>query len=146
LSFGGLGSDFGQFFFFHGLMDEVTLYDHVLDAAEIQALFAAGSAGKCPPPPDSDGDRVSDDKNLCPASERSPTVILDSCDAGVANSLFPSGCSLTDLLTACATDAHTHRQFVRCATNVTKGLARLGVLIGVQQTALQVCAEQADLP
>lgn len=47
LSFGGLLSNFGQFFFFDGLMDEVTVYDRVLDAAELLAIFEAGSAGKC---------------------------------------------------------------------------------------------------
>ena len=30
-----------------GLLDEVTIYNRALTAAEIQAIFAAGSAGKC---------------------------------------------------------------------------------------------------
>jgi len=33
---------------YRGLMDEVSLYDRTLSTAEIQAIFAAGSAGKCP--------------------------------------------------------------------------------------------------
>jgi hypothetical protein len=32
---------------FHGLLDELDLYDRALSHAEIQALFDAGSAGKC---------------------------------------------------------------------------------------------------
>jgi concanavalin A-like lectin/glucanase superfamily protein len=32
---------------FHGLIDEVDLYNRALSAAEIQAIFHAGSAGKC---------------------------------------------------------------------------------------------------
>ena len=36
---------------FNGVLDEVTLYSSALSAAEIQAIFAAGSLGKCPPPP-----------------------------------------------------------------------------------------------
>lgn len=47
LSIGGVTSTFGQAFYFPGLIDEVTLYSRVLDAAEIQAVFNAGSAGKC---------------------------------------------------------------------------------------------------
>jgi hypothetical protein len=144
LRFGGIASDFGQNFFFHGLMDEVTVYDRVLEAAELLAIFQAGNAGKCTTHADLDGDGVLADR--CPETVLNPTVVLDHCDAGVANSIFPSGCSLTDLLTACATDAHTHRQFVRCATKVTRELTRLGVLTEVQQTALQRCVEQADLP
>lgn len=33
--------------YFHGLIDEVEIYDRALDAEEIQAIFNAGSAGKC---------------------------------------------------------------------------------------------------
>ena len=42
-------SDFGQNFLFHGAIDEVTVYHRALSAGEIQAIFAAGSAGKCDP-------------------------------------------------------------------------------------------------
>ena len=49
VSFGAIKSDFGQFFFFPGLLDEITLYDQVLDASKILAIFNAGSAGKCVP-------------------------------------------------------------------------------------------------
>ncbi len=34
-----------------GTLDEVSLYNRALDATEIAALFAAGGAGKCVPPP-----------------------------------------------------------------------------------------------
>ena len=34
---------------FWGSMDEVSLYDRALAASEIQAIFNAGSAGKCKP-------------------------------------------------------------------------------------------------
>lgn len=36
---------------FRGLIDEVEVFSRALSASEIQAIFAAGSAGKCPPPP-----------------------------------------------------------------------------------------------
>src|SRR5262249_35354943 len=32
---------------FNGLIDEVSIYSRALSASEIQAIFAAGSAGKC---------------------------------------------------------------------------------------------------
>lgn len=47
LSFGGLNSTWGESLFFGGLVDEVTLYDRVLTTNEIEAVFNAGSAGKC---------------------------------------------------------------------------------------------------
>jgi uncharacterized repeat protein (TIGR02543 family) len=36
---------------FHGLIDELTLYDRALSAAEMPALYNAGILGKCIPPP-----------------------------------------------------------------------------------------------
>ena len=45
---GQLGPQFnGQFF--QGLIDEVEIYNRALSASEIQAIFNAGSAGKCKP-------------------------------------------------------------------------------------------------
>ncbi len=44
---GGATSDFGQNFFFHGAIDEVSLYNRVLSASEIAAIVTAGSQGKC---------------------------------------------------------------------------------------------------
>src|SRR5262245_60751181 len=35
---------------FHGLIDEVALYARALEPAELQAIYAAGSAGKCTTP------------------------------------------------------------------------------------------------
>ena len=41
----------GLFHVFNGLIDEVEIYDRALSASEIQAIFNAGSAGKCKPVP-----------------------------------------------------------------------------------------------
>ena len=35
---------------FDGLIDEVEIFNHALGASEIQAIFDAGSAGRCKPP------------------------------------------------------------------------------------------------
>ncbi len=37
--------------FFQGIIDEMSLYKRALTTEEIQGIFAAGSAGKCVPPP-----------------------------------------------------------------------------------------------
>ena len=44
---GATGDDFGGAFL--GLIDEVSIYNRALTAAEIQSIFAAGTAGKCRP-------------------------------------------------------------------------------------------------
>ena len=38
-------------YFFNGLIDEVSIYNRALTAAEIQSIYSAGSGGKCPMPP-----------------------------------------------------------------------------------------------
>jgi hypothetical protein len=35
--------------YFKGLIDEVSVYDRALSAGEIESIFAADEAGKCPP-------------------------------------------------------------------------------------------------
>ncbi|MDQ4120736.1 MAG: carboxypeptidase regulatory-like domain-containing protein [Acidobacteriota bacterium] len=42
-----IGSDTCCGNYFHGLVDEAAIYNRALSAAEIQAIFIAGSAGKC---------------------------------------------------------------------------------------------------
>jgi len=39
----------GETYFFAGLLDEASLYSRALSASEIQSIYNAGSAGKCPP-------------------------------------------------------------------------------------------------
>jgi sugar lactone lactonase YvrE len=51
LYFGFRPFDAGAGIRYAGLMDEVSLYDRALSAAEIQGIYAAGSSGKCALPP-----------------------------------------------------------------------------------------------
>src|SRR5262249_46700184 len=127
-----------------GLLDEVTIYNRVLSAAEIQAIFNAGSAGKCTQGADLDGDGVLTD--ACPASDLQATVVLDGCVSAISNPVFPSGCSLTDLLMDCAVDVRRHSQFVQCVTQLTSSMERLGMITDQQRSALQACAGQAAIP
>jgi arylsulfatase A-like enzyme len=47
-----------------GLLDEIAIYDRALTSSEIQAIYAAGPAGKCPVDDDNDG--VSNITDNCP--------------------------------------------------------------------------------
>jgi hypothetical protein len=49
-SIGGINSSCGADQYFTGLVDEVSLYDRALLAGEVNAIYAAGSAGKCKSP------------------------------------------------------------------------------------------------
>jgi RHS repeat-associated protein len=46
----GCGGGCGLVEYFNGLLDEVSLYDRALVASEVQAIYNAGTVGKCPPP------------------------------------------------------------------------------------------------
>ena len=97
-------------------------------------------------PPDADGDGVLDAVDECPTSEVSATVVIDGCNAGVPNTVFPSGCTIADFMAACAEGASTHAQFVSCVADVTNGLKKAGTLTAQQKSAIQSCAAQAELP
>lgn len=95
---------------------------------------------------DTDGDRIPDDQDACPASDTRPTVIIDGCDSGVTN-LFPEeGCTISDKITECAQGAKNHGKFVSCVAKLTNALKKAGIITGQQKGAIQSCAAQADIP
>jgi hypothetical protein len=96
---------------------------------------------------DSDNDGIPDDEDTtCPDSDLSATVVIDGCDSGVRNMGFPSGCTIADLMAACAEGARNHGQFVSCVSDATNDLKKAGTITGQQKDAIQSCAEQADIP
>ena len=78
-----------------GLVDEVTLYNRALSAAEVQAVFNAGSAGKCTADRDLDGDTILNTQDNCPTVRNADQQDLDgdrigdACDSStfVSNTL-----------------------------------------------------------
>ena len=95
---------------------------------------------------DADDDGVLDANDQCPNSDLGATVIIDSCDSGVTNSLFPSGCNLSDRLADCAEGVKNHGKYVSCVARLTNTLKREGVLTGRQKGKIQSCAARADIP
>lgn len=110
-------------------------------------LFIAGGAPVMAQVVDADGDGVDDAIDQCLGSDLSAaTVVIDGCDSGVANPLFPSGCTISDLVANCAVGAKNHGQFVSCVSRTTNGLKRSKVISGAQKGAIQSCAAQSDIP
>jgi hypothetical protein len=97
-------------------------------------------------PPDNDGDGIADNEDECPNSDLSATVVIDGCDSGVPNPLFPTGCTISDLIAACSEGASNHGQFVSCVSHMTNDLKKAGTITGQQKGAIQSCAAQADIP
>jgi hypothetical protein len=82
----------------------------------------------------------------CPNSDVSATVVIDGCNAGVTNTLFPTGCTISDLIAACAEGASNHGQFVSCVDKLTTALKKAGTITGQQKDAIENCAGQAAIP
>ena len=97
-------------------------------------------------PVDADGDGIPDDEDGCPDSDLGATVVIDSCNSGVANALDPNGCTIADLVQDCADGAKNHGKFVSCVSHLLNDLKKDGVISGRDKGAIQSCAGQSDLP
>jgi hypothetical protein len=95
---------------------------------------------------DTDHDSIPDADDECPDSDLSVTVVIDGCNSGVPNTLFPTGCTISDLIAACAEGASNHGQFVSCVSHLTNDLKKAGTITGQQKGAIQSCTAQADIP
>ena len=95
--------------------------------------------------PDGDLDGVATDVDQCSASNLSPTVVIGSCDSKVPNTLFGTGCSISDLISECERSCHTRWffdkvRFVLCVNNLTAKLQRQRAINLHQRADILVCA------
>jgi PA domain-containing protein len=94
----------------------------------------------------SDGDGVPDGVDQCIGSDRHTTVVVDGCDSGAPNTVFTTGCRISDQVADCARGASNHGAFVSCVAHLTNDLKSAGFLSGAQKGAIQSCAGQANIP
>jgi hypothetical protein len=88
---------------------------------------------------DFDTDGIADGEDLCPLSDLSQTVIVDGCDSGVYNTLFSDGCTVKDLIDACADNVTNHGQFVSCVSGQLNSFKKEGLISGKEKGAVQKC-------
>lgn len=94
---------------------------------------------------DTDGDGFLDSVDACPNSDLSPTVVIDGCDSGVENDLLDDGCTISDLIAACAATATNHGEFVSCVADLTNQLKTDGVITGKEKGGIQSCAAKSSI-
>jgi len=96
--------------------------------------------------PDSDGDGIPDTTDECQDSDLADSVVIDGCETGVANDLFCTGCTFSDLIGECADVASTHGGYVHCVALLTRKLWQDGLLLRRERRAILRCAARTDLP
>lgn len=91
--------------------------------------------------PDADGDGVVDDEDCNPNSDTAPTIVIAGIDTGVPNTLFPGGCTMSDLLTDLF-EANTanHGNYVSAVAALTNLWKEQGLITGEQKGAIQSAA------
>jgi hypothetical protein len=95
---------------------------------------------------DADLDGVADGVDCSPNSNLSPTVVIGGCDTGVSNTLFTSGCTISDLIAQIAAGSKNHGAFVSDVAHLTNDLKKAGIITGNQKDSIQSCAENASIP
>jgi hypothetical protein len=96
---------------------------------------------------DDDGDGLPNSIDECPQSNLAATVIIDGCDSNIVNTVFGSGCSISDEIEKCALEAGNHGAFESCVADLINGLDLLDIDGGPGNVgAIQNCAAIADIP
>jgi hypothetical protein len=95
---------------------------------------------------DTDGDGVLDDVDACQGSDLNATVVIDSCDSGVENTLFGNGCTISDLIDGLAEGASNHGEFVSAVSKLANGLKKEGLISGKEKGVIQKCSARSSLP
>jgi hypothetical protein len=94
---------------------------------------------------DSDGDGIPDDRDACPASDTSETIVIDGCDSGVENPLGADGCTASDRIDALARGARNHGKFVSGVSKLVKQLFKSGAVTRGNRGAVQRCAAHSRI-
>ncbi len=95
---------------------------------------------------DADLDGIADEVDCSPNSDFTPTVVIGGCDSGVPNTLFSSGCTISDLIAQIAANARDHGAFVSGVAQLGNSLVANGVITQAQKNSIQSCAARARIP
>jgi hypothetical protein len=90
--------------------------------------------------PDADADGVPDDEDCNPNSDTSATIVIGGINTGVANTLFPNGCTMSDLLTQLKAGAATQGDYVAAVAHLTNQWVAEGLISGTQKGTIESAA------
>jgi hypothetical protein len=96
--------------------------------------------------PDADLDGKADSLDCEPNSDLRATVNVQSCDSGVPNTLFSSGCTISDLISHIAANSSNHGKFVSQTAKTMNFLVNQGTITSAQKDAIMSCVGISSLP
>jgi len=96
--------------------------------------------------PDADLDGRADSFDCEPNSNLAPTVVVGGCNSGVPNTLFASGCTISDLIAHIAATSKNHGKFVAGVAQLSGALVANGTITSAQKDAIVGCAGSANIP
>jgi hypothetical protein len=73
-------------------------------------------------------------------------IVIDGCDTGVTDRLFPDNSSISENIGQCEIGANNHGKFVSCVAQVTNDAKKAGIITGQEKGAIQSCAAKANIP
>jgi hypothetical protein len=85
-------------------------------------------------------------ESVCFISDDTPTVVIDGCDTGVANTKDSAGCTIWQRIMRCGANAKTHNDFTKCVSQLTGVLQKTGVITSKEKQKIQKCASRAAYP
>lgn len=123
------------------LIETETVKQNLLETIDSTLLHIDGRLALA----DQDGDGILNDKDICPDSDLSNTVVIGNCNSDVINTLFDNGCSISDDLFSCDGMNNNHGQYVSCVSGITNRLKRDNIITNNDKGKIQSCAAQATI-
>ena len=93
--------------------------------------------------PDDDNDGVPDASDAFDFSNKGPTVVIGTCNSGVANKHLGNGSWFNDLIGAAQASAANHGKFVSAVSDLADGWKKAGLISGAEQGAIVSCAARS---
>ena len=95
---------------------------------------------------DADLDGLPDATDCNANSNRAATVVIGGNDSGVANTLFSTGCTVSDYVATFAASAKNHGKFVSAVARFCELLVANGVITEAEKDAIVSAAGRSSIP
>jgi len=92
---------------------------------------------------DDDNDGVNDDVDNFPYSDTRATVVIGSCDSGVANQVLDNGATFNDLIASLANSITNHGRFVSAVGKLTNSWKKDKLISGRDYGKIKSCAAKS---